>query len=153
MPSVFITCTYLGGEPDEKNLILVPKIISIGIEIKVKTDPDYCRPAIRRSLINHLLNPEAVFAVAASYSAKDSEIIKGLAEELDAKIISYDAEKLANANAPMSMTFNPEKKTDTATALAFLASSEGSIAIRRASSAKGLVFSAAINRDNIILPE
>ena len=153
VPSVFITCTYLGDEEDDTNLILVPKLLSLGIEIKVKTDPGYCRPAIRQSLINHLLNPMSVAKVAATYSARESEMVTGIAEELGAEVISYDAEQIANANAPMSMTFNPEKKNDTATALAFLASSEGSIVIRRATSAKGLVFSAAMNRDNIILPE
>ena len=152
-PSVFITCTYLGDEKDDANLILVPKLLSLGIEIKVKTDPGYCRPAIRQSLINHLLNPLSVARVAATYSARESEMVTGISEELGAEVISFDAEQIANANAPMSMTFNPEKKNDTATALSFLASSEGSIVIRRATSAKGLVFSAAMNRDNIILPE
>ena len=128
-------------------------LLSLGIEIKVKTDPGYCRPAIRQSPINHLLNPLSVARVAATYSARESEMVTGISEELGAEVISFDAEQIANANAPMSMTFNPEKKNDTATALSFLASSEGSIVIRRATSAKGLVFSAAMNRDNIILPE
>ena len=152
-PAVFITCTYLGDEPDENNLILVPKLLSLGIEIKVKTDPDYCRPAIRKSLINHLLNPDSVAVIASSYSARGSEIIKGIADELNSEVVSYDADRLSKANTPMSMTFNPEKKNDTATDLAYLASSEGSIVIRRASSAKGLVFSTAIRRDSMILPE
>ncbi|MBR6987727.1 MAG: hypothetical protein IKH82_06630 [Clostridiales bacterium] len=152
-PAVFITCTYLGDDNDCKDLILVPKLLSLGIEIKVKTDPGYCCPAIRKSLINHLLNPKAVARVAATYSARDSEIIKGIADELDSEVISYEADKLAKANAPMSMTFNPEKKNDTATALAFLASSAGGIVIRRSTSAKGLVLSVAIDRNDIILPE
>lgn len=153
VPAVFITCTYLGDDNDCKDLILVPKLLSLGIEIKVKTDPGYCCPAIRKSLINHLLNPKAVARVAATYSARDSEIIKGIADELDSEVISYEADKLAKANAPMSMTFNPEKKNDTATALAFLASSAGGIVIRRSTSAKGLVLSVAIDRNDIILPE
>lgn len=152
-PAVFITCTYLGDDNDCKDLILVPKLLCLGIEIKVKTDPGYCCPAIRKSLINHLLNPKAVARVAATYSARDSEIIKGIADELDSEVISYEADKLAKANAPMSMTFNPEKKNDTATALAFLASSAGGIVIRRSTSAKGLVLSVAIDRNDIILPE
>ena len=152
-PSVFITCTYLGDEEDNSNLILVPKMLSLGIEIKVKTDPAYCRPAIRKSLKNHLLNPDAVGVIAASYSARDSEIIKGIAEELGAEVKSYKGDVIANAKAPMSMTFNPEKKSDTATALSFLASSEGAIVIRRTTSAKGLVFSVARTAENIILPE
>lgn len=152
-PAVFITCTYLGDDNDCKDLILVPKLLSLGIEIKVKTDPGYCCPAIRKSLINHLLNPKAVARVAATYSARDSEIIKGIADELDSEVISFEADKLAKANAPMSMTFNPEKKNDTATALAFLASSAGGIVIRRSTSAKGLVLSVAIDRNDIILPE
>ena len=152
-PSVFITCTYLGDEKDDVNLILVPKLLSLGIEIKVKTDPAYSRPAIRKSLMNHLLNPDAVGTVAASYSARESDIIKGIAEELGAEVRSYKGDVIANSKVPMSMTFNPEKKNDTATALSYLASSEGAIVIRRTASAKGLVFSVAMNRDNIILPE
>jgi len=152
-PAVFITCTYLGDGQDDVNLILVPKLLSLGIEIKVKTDPGYCSPAIRQSLKNHLLNPEAVASVAASYSARESDIIRGVAEELGAEVVSYESDDISCAKPPMSMTFNPVKKTDNATSLAFLASSEGSIVIRRTTSAKGLVFSAAISRENIILPE
>ena len=151
-PSVFITCTYLGDEEDDWNLILVPKILSIGIEIKTKSDPDYCRPAIRKSLVNHLLNPEAVAKVASTYSARESDIITGLADELGAELVTFDSDKRAKAKIPMEMTFSPEKRTDTATALAFLASSEGALAIRRSTSVRGLVISVAIARENIVLP-
>ena len=130
----------------------MPRILSIGIEIKTKTDPDYCRSTIRKSLVNHLLNPEAVAKVASTYSAKDSEMIKGLAEELDAEKVSFDSGMRAKAKVPMEMTFSPEKRTDTATALAFLASGEGNLVIRRSASAQGIVFSVAISKENIILP-
>ena len=53
---------------------------------------------------------------------------------------------------PMEMTFSPEKKNDQATALALLGSMEGTILIRRSSSAQGLVFSVAVSRSSIILP-
>ena len=151
-PSVFITCDYLNGEDDDKNLILVPRILSLGIEIKTKTDPAYCSPAIRKSLSNHLLNPDAVARVACAYSARDSEIIKGIAGELGAEIVSYGLDKYSKAKIPMEMTFSPEKRSDTATALAFLAGYEGTLMIRRSASVRGLVFSVAINRENIILP-
>lgn len=152
-PAVFITCAYLGDETDDTNLILVPKLLSIGIEIKTKMDPGYCRPAIRRSLINHRLNPDAVAAVAATYSAKDSEIVTGIAEELGAEVLAFDSDAVAKAKVPMEMTFSPERKPDTATALALLASREGSLVIRRTASAQGLVFSVAVSRENIVLPE
>ena len=151
-PAVFITCTYLGDGEDGRNLILVPKILNIGIEIKTKTDPDYCRPSVRKSLINHLLDPGAVASVASAYSARDSEIVRGIAEELGAEVISFDSDKLAGAKIPMEMTFSPDKKNDTATALAYLASREGVLMIRRSSSVRGLVISVAMNRENIILP-
>ena len=151
-PSVFISCTYLGGEEDTNNLILIPKILNIGIEIKTRTDPAYCRPVIRKSLINHLLDPDAVAGVACAYSARESAIMKGIAEELGAEVISFDSDKLSGAKIPMEMTFSPEKKADTATALAYLASREGSLMIRRSASVQGLVFSVAMNRENIILP-
>ena len=87
----------------------MPRILSLGVEIKTKTDPDYCRAAIRKSLVNHLLNPDAISKVASTYSAKDSEMIKGLAEELDAGIVSFDSGMRAKAKIPMEMTFSPEK--------------------------------------------
>ncbi len=151
-PSVFITCTYLGDEADDRNLILVPKILSLGVEIKTKADPDYVRTSIRRSLIKHLLNPGAVANVASTYSAKESAIIKGIAEELGAEVVSFDSGKRSKAKVPMEMTFAPDKRTDTSSALAFLASSEGSLLIRRSASVQGLVFSAAVSRENILLP-
>ncbi len=151
-PSVFITCTYLGDGKDDKNLILVPKILSLGIEIKTKTDPAYCCPAVRRSMINHLINPEAVAVVASAYSARDSEIIKGIAGETGSEIISFGSDRLAKAKTPMEMTFSPEKRGDMAASLAFLASREGMLMIRRSASVRGIVFSVAMNRENIILP-
>lgn len=152
-PSVFITCTYLGEEEDTSNLILVPKILSLGLEIKTKTDPGYCAPAIRKSLTNHLLNPKAVSKVAAAYSARESELVKGIAEELGSEVVSFDSEKIAKTKVPMEMTFSPEKKTDSATALSLLASQAGTVLIRRSTSAQGLVFSVAESRTSIILPE
>jgi len=151
-PAVFITCAYLGDEEDDKNLILVPRILSLGIEIKNKTDPDYCRKAIRKSLKNHLINPDAVARIASTYSARDSEIVKGIAGELSSEIVSIDSDKRAKAKIPMEMTFSPDKRADTSTALAYIASNEGSLVIRRSASARGLVFSVAVNRENIILP-
>jgi len=151
-PAVFITCTYLDAENDEKNLILVPKLLNVGIEIKTKSDPDYCRPAVRKTMINHLLNPEAVAGVASAYSARDSEIIRGIAGELGSEIRSFGSDKILNAKLPMEMTFAPEKRGDTAAALAFLASREGALLIRRSTSVRGLVISVAMNRENIILP-
>jgi cobalamin biosynthesis protein CbiG len=131
----------------------VPKILSLGLEIKTKTDPGYCAPAIRKSLINHLLNPKAVSTVAAAYSARESELVKGIAEELGSEVVSFDSEKIAKTKVPMEMTFSPEKKADSATALALLASQSGTILIRRSTSAQGLVFSVAESRTSIILPE
>ena len=151
-PAVFITCTYLGAGNDERNLILVPKILSLGVEIKTKADPGYVRTSVRNSLIKHLLNPEAVARVASTYSAKESEIIKGIAEELGAEVVSFDSGSRAKAKVPLEMTFAPDKRTDTSSALAYLASSEGSLLIRKSASVQGLVFSAAVNRENIILP-
>ena len=150
--AVFITCTYLGDEEDKNNLILVPKILSLGLEIKTKTDPGYCRPAIKKSLINHLLNPLAVAKIAAAYSARESEIVTGIAEELGSEVVSFESEKISKTKIPMEMTFSPEKKNDQATALALLGSQEGTILIRRSSSAQGLVFSVAVSRSSIILP-
>lgn len=152
-PAVFITCTYLGEEADDSNLILVPKLLNLGIEIKTKTDPGYCRPAIRKSLINHLLNPEAVSTVASSYSARESEIMTGIAEELGAEVMSFDSDAISKTKVPLQMTFSPDRKNDTATALSILAGKNGTLIVRRSTSTRGLVFSVSVDRESIILPE
>ena len=103
-------------------------------------------------MINHLINPEAVAVVASAYSARDSEIIKGIAGETGSEIISFGSDRLAKAKTPMEMTFSPEKRADMAASLAFLASREGMLMIRRSASVRGIVFSVAMNRENIILP-
>ena len=94
----------------------------------------------------------AVAKVAAAYSARDSEIVTGIAEELGSEVVSFESEKISKTKIPMEMTFSPEKKNDQATALALLGSMEGTILIRRSSSAQGLVFSVAVSRSSIILP-
>ena len=128
-----------------------PRIISIGIEQRTRTDPQYAAEGIKASLEKHMIEPLSVAAIAVPYTTRDNETVKKVAEEFGAQIISYDNSELSLAKPPLKMTFAPEKINDKATAAAFLASGGGDIIIRRSTSVSGIVFSAAVKKGAILL--
>ena len=151
VPDVFITCSRLEGIEDSGILGLTPRIISIGIEQRTRTDPQYAAEGIKASLEKHMIEPLSVAAIAVPYTTRDNETVKKVAEEFGAQIISYDNSELSLAKPPLKMTFAPEKINDKATAAAFLASGGGDIIIRRSTSVSGIVFSAAVKKGAILL--
>lgn len=150
-PDVYITCTKLDGIVDSGILGLAPKIISIGIEQRTRTDPEYAAEGIRASLEKHMIEPLSVGTIAVPYTIRDNEMIKRVAEEFGAKIVSYDSPELSAAKPPLKMTFAPEKINDKATAAAFLASGGGDIVVRRCTSVSGIVFTAAVAKGSLLL--
>ena len=150
-PDVFITCSRLEGIEDSGVLGLTPKIMSVGMEQRTRTDPEYAAEGIRASLQNHMIEPLSVSTIAVPYTTRDNDTVKKVAEEFGAKIVSYENSELAGAKPPLKMTFAPEKINDTATAACYLASSGGDIIIRRSTSVSGLVFSVAVNKGAILL--
>ncbi len=150
-PDVFITCAKLEGITDSGVLGLVPRIMSIGMEQRTRTDPEYAAEGIRASLENHMIEPLAVSTVAVPYTTRENETSKKVAEELGAQIVSYESAELNGARPPLKMTFAPEKINDTATAAAYLASGGGDIVIRRSSAVSGMVFSLAVKKGALLL--
>ena len=78
-------------------------------------------------------------------------MVKRVAEELGAKIVSYDSNELSAARPPLTMTFAPEKINDKATAACYLASGGGDIIVRRSTAVSGIVFSVAVKKGAILL--
>ena len=86
VPDVFITCSKLEGITDSGVLGLAPKILSIGIEQRTRTDPEYAAKGIRESLEKHMLEPVSVGTVAVPYTTRENDMVKRVAEELGAKM-------------------------------------------------------------------
>lgn len=151
VPDVFITCSRLEGIADSGVLGLTPKIISIGIEQRTRTDPEYAAEGIRESLENHMIEPLSVGTIAVPYTIREDAMVKRVAEEFGAQIVSYESTELSSAKPPLKMTFAPEKINDKATAACYLASGGGDIVIRRCNSVSGIVFSAAVKKGAVLL--
>lgn len=148
---VFITCSRLEGITDSGVLGLTPKIMSIGMEQRTRTDPEYAAEGIRESLENHMIEPLSVGTIAVPYTTRENDTVKRVAEEFGAQIVSYENSELSAAKPPLKMTFAPEKINDTATAACYLASGGGDIVIRRNSSVTGIVFSLAVKKGSVLL--
>lgn len=150
-PDVFITCSKLEGIEGSGVLGLAPRILSIGIEQRTRTDPEYAAEGIRASLENHMIEPLSVETVAVPYTTRENEMVKRVAEELGAKIVSYDTTELSAARPPLKMTFAPEKINDKATAACYLASGGGDIIVRRSTAVSGIIFSVAVKKGSLLL--
>ena len=152
-PAVFITCRKLPETGTGNVLVLTPKLICIGVELKSKADPQYAADTVKTSLENHLIDPRAVAVVAVSRSARESDAVRSIADALEVPVVFYEGKELANVRLPLKMTFAPEHENDTATSAAFLASSGGKIVFRRSGGASGVIFSAAIRKGNISMTD
>ena len=153
-PAVFVTCTHFPDvEGEGRPLVLTPRRISIGLEIKDKIDPEYAVKYVRSALINHMIEPGAVATIAVTQAAHSSQIVRAIADDLGTSVTAYSAKRLSEAVVPLQMTFAPEKMHDICTAAACLASSDGNVLIRRCGGNSGLVFSAALQKGNIMMTE
>ncbi len=154
IPAVFITCRKLPDTYDTSSiLVLTPRLLCLGIELKTKLDPQYSAGVVRTSLENHLINPASVSTIAVSSNARDSDIIRCIADDLGASVTAYSARQIADVRLPLKMTFAPDRQSDIATAAAYMASSEGKILIRRSGGNSGVVFSAALRNDKLQITE
>ena len=152
-PSVFITCRKLPEGGAGNVLVLTPKLICIGVELKSKADPQYAADTVKTSLENHLIDPRAVSVVAVSQSARESGAIRAISDMFEVPVVFYEGKELANVRLPLKMTFAPEHESDTATSAAYLASSGGKIVFRRSGGSSGVIFSAAIRKGNISMTD
>ena len=153
-PAVFVTCRKLPtAENGGRVLVLTPRILCLGIELKSKLDPEYAADVVRTSLENHLIEPASVSTIAVSASVRDSDIVRKIADQLGASVTAYSGKQLADVRIPLKMTFAPERENDVATAAAYLASTEGKIVIRRSGGTSGVIFSAALRKGNIVITD
>ena len=152
-PGVFITCSSMPEAAQSRNLVLTPALICIGVELKAKVDPQYAADIITTSLKNHGIDPSAVSTVAVSQSARDSEVIKTIADSFGASVTALSTKQISEVKLPLEPTFAPEKISDGATAAAYLAGGGGKILVRRGGGSSGVVFSAVRKNGQLIITE
>jgi len=153
--SVFITC---GSLPDTdrngKVLVLVPRIVVLGLEISSKADPEYSARIVREALMKHSINPDAVVTVAVSALARESEVVKAVAEDIGCFVTFFDSRLLKAVRVPLNGGFTTEKiSADYCTAAACLASDNGRILLRRAGDNNSVLMTASLKRSTIMLTD
>ena len=152
-PAVFITCSKMPEAKPAKTLILTPPLVCLGIELKAKVDPQYAADIVNSSLINHGIDPASVGTIAVSQSARDSEVIKAIADGFGASIMALSSKQISEVRLPLEPTFAPEKIFDGATAAAYLAGAKGKILIRKGGGSSGVLFSAVRRNSKLIITE
>ncbi len=153
-PSIFITCTPMPEQKIPGVLVLTPKRVIVGLELTARTDPDYAVETVKRTLVNHGINPKSCSTIAVSAIVKDSDAVKAVADSLGCYVTSFDSRLLKAVMLPLAMTYSPSKnEADTCTAAACLASDNGNLLVRRAGEKNTVLLTAAIRKGNIALTE
>ena len=152
--AIFITCTKMPDVSGNPPLVLVPKIVSVGLELTGRCDPEYAAVLVLATLENHGIDSRSVSTVAVSQSARESDAVQKVAEMFGASVTAFSTKVLGEVKLPLKMTFAPvREQTDIATAACFQTSDSGQILIRRAAEKSGLAISACLKRGNILLTE
>ena len=152
--AVFITCAKMPEVSGEAPLVLVPRLVSVGLELTGRCDPEYASSLVRSTLENHGIDSRSVSTVAVSQSARESDAVQKVAEQFGASVTAFPTKVLSEVKLPLKMTFAPvREQTDIATAACFQTSDSGKILIRRAAEKSGIAISACLKRGNIILTE
>jgi|GEM_PF-650590 len=153
-PSVFITCaSFPEVEGPGTPLVLTPRMVSVGLEIKSKVDPEYAAEFVKTTLEKHGISTGAVSTVAVAQSVRESEIVHAVADSLGASVTAFSSKQLSEAVIPLQMTFSPDRSSEMCTAAACLASVDGKILLRKSGGTSGLLFTAALNKGNIMMTE
>ncbi len=152
--SVFITCTSLPmAEISGKCLVLVPKIVTLGVEILGRVDPTYASDAVKDTIDRYSIEPSAISTVAVSSIMRDNPAIEMIAEELGAQVLSFDSRLVKNVHLPLNSNAYSMTKSgsDLCTAVACLASDNGKIIVRRAGDKNTALVSACLRVKSIEL--
>ncbi|SCW57392.1 hypothetical protein SAMN02910456_01923 [Ruminococcaceae bacterium YRB3002] len=153
-PAVFITCAKLPECNGNPPLVLTPKLVSVGLELTGRCDPEYAAVLVLATLENHGIDARSVSTVAVSQSARESEAVHKVAEMLGASVTAFSTKMLKEIKLPLKMTFAPVREdVDIATAACYQTSESGRILIRRAAEKSGIAISACLKRGNILLTE
>lgn len=154
--SIFITCTNLPmSEISGKCLVLTPKIVTVGVEIQGRTDPTYAAESVRETIDRYDIDPASISTIAVSSIMRENPAIDLIAEELDAKVLSFDSRLVKSVHLPLnSNAYSMTKQgTDICTSVACLASDNGKIILRRAGDKNCALISACIRVKSIELTE
>ena len=152
--AVFITCSKMPEVSGEAPLVLVPSLVSVGLELTGRCDPEYASKLVLSTLENHGIDSRSVSTIAVSQSARESDAVQKVAEQFGASVTAFPTKVLSEVKLPLKMTFAPvREQTDIATAACFQTSDSGKILIRRAAEKSGIAISACLKRGNIILTE
>lgn len=152
--AIFITCAKLPDCEGNPPLVLVPKLVSVGLELTGRCDPEYAAVLVLATLENHGIDSRSVSTIAVSQSARESDAVHKVAEMFGASVTAFSSKVLQEVKLPLKMTFAPVRETtDIATSACFLTSESGRILIRRAAEKSGLAISACLKRGNILLTE
>jgi len=153
--SIFITCGILPEvSRKSKVLVLTPKLVVAGIEISPRADAEYCSKVCRKTLVKYGINPDAVVTIAVSALAKDSEIVKAIAQDLGCFVTFFDSRLLKAVKVPLNGAFNLDKMgSDFATAAACLASDNGRIIVRRTGETNSITMTVSQKRGSVLLTD
>lgn len=153
--SIFITCGILPeSNKNSKVLVLTPRLVVAGLEVSPRADAEYSAKVTRQGLIKYGINPDAVVTIAVSALAKDSEVVKAIAEELGCFVTFFDSRLLKAVKVPLSGGFNLDKTgSDFCTAAACLASDNGRIYVRRYGESNSITMTVSQKRGSILLTD
>lgn len=153
--SIFITCTILPDVSRKgKVLTLTPRLVVAGLEISSRADSEYSTKVCRNTLIKYGINPDAVVTVAVSALAKDSEVVKAIAEDLGCFVTYFDSRLLKAVKVPLNGAFNLDKQgSEFCTAAACLASDNGRIYVRKAGELNSITMTVSQKRGPVLLTD
>lgn len=153
--SVFITCSLLPqlGKSD-KVLVLTPRLVVAGLEISPRADAEYGAKVCRQTLLKYGINPDAVATIAVSTLARESDVVKAVAEDLGCFVTFFDSRLLKAVKLPLNNSFNLDKiGSDFCTAAACLASDNGRIYVRRVGEANSITTTISLKRGTVLLTD
>jgi len=151
--SVFITFSLLEECPKNgKVLLLIPRIVTAGVEVASRCDPDYAVSVFKDTLASHGIDRRAVITVASSALIKDNAAVNALARDLDCYVTFFDSRLIKAVKVPLNIGFSNERMgADFCTAAACLASDNGRIWMRRSGDKASVLVTAAVKRAPLLL--
>lgn len=154
--SIFITCTGLPmADLSGKCLVLVPKLVTLGIEIANRADPSYIADTVRDTIDRYAIEPTAISTIAVSSIMRDNPAIDLIAEEFGAQVLSFDSRLVKSVHIPLNSNAYSMTKTgnELCTQVACLASDNGRIIVRHAGDRNTAYVSACLRVNTIELTQ
>lgn len=154
--SIFITTTSLPmAEISGKCLVLVPKIVTLGLEVAARVNPDYAAETIRDTIDRYSIDKNAIGTIAVSSITRENPAIDMIASEYNSQVLAFDSRLIKSVHLPLdSNAYSMTKSgSDLCTQVACLASDGGRIIVRRAGDRNSAFVSACLRVKGIDLTE